>query len=149
MPCTLGKVCNRHTVDDMVQTHKSKKGTKDTQAVAETNSNEFGRQGSVTAVESSDSIQLQPQTKGKKSVAGSCALQSGLRRNLDLVRVTSYSVLDRCVKNFWISFVSWQSLTKFWIIGSALHQRRVLATQHEDMLRQAFAELLASNSHVI
>ena len=36
-------------------------------------------------------MQLQPQTKGKKSVASSCAQQSGLRRILNLARVTSGS----------------------------------------------------------
>ena len=41
MPCALGKVCNWDTVVDSVQPHK--KGTKNTQAVAETNSNEIGR----------------------------------------------------------------------------------------------------------
>ena len=54
MPCTLGKVCSWDTVDDNVQSHKSKKrkGTENTQAVAERNSTEFGRRG-----ESSDSVQ--------------------------------------------------------------------------------------------
>ena len=50
MPCALGKVCNWDTVVDSVQSQK-KKGTKKTQAVAEKNSNEFGRQRA-----SSDSI---------------------------------------------------------------------------------------------
>ena len=64
--------------------------------------------GSVTSVESSDSgdrAHNQPQTKGWKSVAGSCAHQSDLHRNLVLVRVTSCSVLNPCVKNFRISFI--------------------------------------------
>ena len=92
-----------------MQSHK--KGTKNTQAVADTNSYEFGRQG-----ESSDSrhqVQRQPSTKRRKSVASSCAHQSGLRRNLGLARVTSYFVLDPCVKNFWTIFVCWQALAKF------------------------------------
>ena len=42
VPCALGKVCNWDTVVDSVPSHK--KGTKNTQPVAETNSNEFGRQ---------------------------------------------------------------------------------------------------------
>ena len=56
VPCALGMVCNWDTVGDSAQSHE--KGTKNTQAVAETNSNEFGRQG-----ESSDSrnqVQRQP-----------------------------------------------------------------------------------------
>ena len=77
-----------------------KKRTKNTQAVAETNSNEFGRQGESS--DSSNQVQRQPQTKGRKSVAGSCAHQSDLRRNLGLTRVASYSDLDPCVRNFWI-----------------------------------------------
>ena len=42
MLCALGKMCKWDTVGDNVQSHK--KGTKNIQAVAGTNSNEFGRQ---------------------------------------------------------------------------------------------------------
>ena len=62
MPCTLGKVCNWDTVNDSAQSHKSKNGTENTKASAETNSDEFGRHG-----ECSDSVQhVNVETMNKK-----------------------------------------------------------------------------------
>ena len=56
MPCALSKVRNWDTAGDNVQLHK--KGTKDTQAVAETDSNEFGRH--VESANSRNQVQRQP-----------------------------------------------------------------------------------------
>ena len=71
MPCTLGKVCSRDTVDDSLQSHKSKKKKKKNAEYTGyycDNSTEFGRHW-----ESSDSVQHDNKlkTKGRKSVAGS------------------------------------------------------------------------------
>ena len=100
--------------------------------------------------------------KRRKSVTSSCAHQSGLRKNLGLARVASYSVQDPCVRNFWIIFVCWQSLakffttscrwqpfTKFRIVVALHHPQECSQHQREDMLHQALANLFASISHCV
>ena len=96
MSCALGKVCKWDTVGDSVLLRQIQMN--------------LDEKGNPQVPEIKYNVNLK---KRKKSVAGSCAHQSDLRRNLGLARVASYSVLDPCVRDFWIIFVCWQSLAKF------------------------------------
>ena len=91
-------------------------------------------------------------------MAGSCAHQSGLRGNLGLASVASYSVQDPCVRSFWIIFVCWrplakffttscrtQSFTKFRIVVALHHQQECFQYLRESMLHQGLANSFASH----
>ena len=63
VPCTLGKVCNWDTVDDSVQSHKSKKERRIHDLLLRQFLMSSVRQGSIAALESADSrnqVQLHP-----------------------------------------------------------------------------------------
>ena len=155
VPCALGKVCHWDTVADSVQSRKEK-NEEDTGSCwdkfkwlrATRESSDSGNQG-----------QRQPWTKGRKSVAGSCAHHSSLRRNVGLARVASYSGQDPCVRSFWIIFVGWQSLakffttscrwqsfTKFRIVVALHHQQECSQHLREGMRHKALANFFASIS---
>ena len=110
VPCALGKVRNWDTVGDNVQLHKKKERKIHRLLLRQIQMNSDDT-WNPQIPEIKYDVNLEQ--KERKMWQALVLFSPAFAQNLGLAREALYSVLHRCVKNFQITFVCWQSLAKF------------------------------------